>query len=118
MRLKRRVQIQRRRQIQWREQQQRRRQRQLRPPKKEKAGGRYKFKSKFNSEFKSKFETSGRRGGETPALRPQRQLQAADAPEIVASWGAALRTGAAGSQDESRRCAIHKQRPYPAEYRS
>jgi hypothetical protein len=32
--------------------------------------------------------------------------------EIVASWGAALRTGTAGSQDESRCSAIHKQRPY------
>ena len=29
-----------------------------------------------------------------------------------ASWGAALRTGAVGSQDESRCSAIHKQRPY------
>ena len=29
-----------------------------------------------------------------------------------ASWVAALRTGAAGSQDESRCSAIHKQRPY------
>jgi hypothetical protein len=28
------------------------------------------------------------------------------------SWAAALRTGAAGSQDESRRSAIHMQRPY------
>jgi len=34
--------------------------------------------------------------------------------DIVASWGAALRTGAAGSQDESRCGAIHKQRPYRA----
>jgi hypothetical protein len=29
-----------------------------------------------------------------------------------ASWGAALRTGAAGSQDELRCSAIHKERPY------
>ncbi len=32
--------------------------------------------------------------------------------DIVASWGAALRSRTAGSQDESRRGAIHKQRPY------
>ena len=32
--------------------------------------------------------------------------------ESLASWGAALRTGAAGSQDESPCRAIHKQRPY------
>jgi hypothetical protein len=31
---------------------------------------------------------------------------------IVAGWGAALRTGAAGSKDESPCWAIHKQRPY------
>ena len=30
----------------------------------------------------------------------------------MASWGAALRTGSAGSQDESPCRAIHKQRPY------
>jgi hypothetical protein len=32
--------------------------------------------------------------------------------DILASWGAALRSRAAGSQDESRCSAIHKQRPY------
>ena len=32
--------------------------------------------------------------------------------ESLASWGAVLRTGAAGSQDESPCRAIHKQRPY------
>jgi hypothetical protein len=32
--------------------------------------------------------------------------------DVVASWGAALRTSIAGSQDESRCSAIHKQRPY------
>src|SRR5271170_7742144 len=46
-------------------------------------------------------------------------LQLLDKLSIVASWGAAclrraeaLRTGAAGSQDESGCSAIHKQRPY------
>jgi len=32
--------------------------------------------------------------------------------DVVASWGAALRSRTAGSQDESRCGAIHKQRPY------
>ena len=32
--------------------------------------------------------------------------------ESLPSWGAALRTGAAGSQDESPCRAIHKQHPY------
>jgi hypothetical protein len=32
--------------------------------------------------------------------------------DILASWGAALRSRTAGSQDESPRRAIHKQRPY------
>src|SRR5271168_5150928 len=32
--------------------------------------------------------------------------------DIVASWGAALRSRTAGAQDESRCGAIHKQRPY------
>src|SRR5271155_6091076 len=36
------------------------------------------------------------------------------AADSVASWGAALRSRAAGSQDESRCSTIHKQRPYPA----
>jgi hypothetical protein len=43
----------------------------------------------------------------------QRQLRGADAVNVVASWGAAIRSRAAGSQDELRRSAIHKQRPYP-----
>src|SRR5271156_6392749 len=32
--------------------------------------------------------------------------------DVLASWGAALRSRAAGSQDELRCSAIHKQRPY------
>jgi len=40
---------------------------------------------------------------------PQSKIHGADS---VASWGAALRSRTAGSQDESRCNAIHKQRPY------
>ena len=45
-------------------------------------------------------------------MRRERQQRVRDDSEIVASWGAALRTGTAGSQDESRCSPIHKQRPY------
>jgi len=38
-------------------------------------------------------------------------LRLLDESNCVASWGAALRTGAAGSKDESRYRAIHMQRP-------
>jgi hypothetical protein len=44
---------------------------------------------------------------------PWRGSRMTVAAHARASWGAALRTGAAGSQDESRCSAIHKQRPYP-----
>jgi hypothetical protein len=40
------------------------------------------------------------------------QRRVGGARDIVAIWGAALRTGTAGSQDESPCRAIHKQRPY------
>ena len=40
------------------------------------------------------------------------QLRVREEVDARASWGAALRTGAAGSQDESRWSAIRKQRPY------
>ena len=40
----------------------------------------------------------------------QSQTQRGGVAESLASWGAALRTGAAGSQDESPCRAIHKQR--------
>src|SRR5580658_1716248 len=42
----------------------------------------------------------------------QQQLRRAGSAEIVASWDAALRSRTAGSQDELRCSAIHKQRPY------
>jgi len=43
---------------------------------------------------------------------PESGVRVGYGADIVASWGAALRTGTAGSQDESRCRAIHKQRPY------
>jgi hypothetical protein len=42
----------------------------------------------------------------------QRQRRVAEDDDLVASWGATLRSRTAGSQDESPSRAIHKQRPY------
>jgi hypothetical protein len=48
----------------------------------------------------------------SPASLELRGLCGRAGADMVASWGAALRFGAAESQDESRWSAIHKQRPY------
>lgn len=42
----------------------------------------------------------------------QIQAHRVGSADIVAIWGGALRSRTARSQDESRRGAIHKQRPY------
>src|SRR5271155_3593778 len=52
----------------------------------------------------------GRRGGK--AGRAGRKPERLARLDVLASWGAALRSRAAGSQDELRCSAIHKQRPY------
>jgi hypothetical protein len=88
------LQIQRRRQIQ--------RQRQQRPPEKKKQAAATDAKATAKAPRRSW------------QLQIQVQLLRAGAADILASWGAALRTGTAGSQDESRCSAIHKQRPYRA----
>jgi len=86
------LQIQRRRPIQ--------RQRQQRPPKK-------KERAAATNAAATSTTTSRRDAGATTAT-------ATAQADIVLSWGAALRSRAAGSQDESRCSAIHKQRPYRA----
>src|SRR5271155_3934857 len=52
----------------------------------------------------------GRRGGK--AGRAGRKPERLARLDVLASWGAALRSRAAGSQDELRCSAIHNQRPY------
>src|SRR5271170_6934731 len=52
----------------------------------------------------------GRRGGK--AGRAGRKPERLARLDVLASWGAALRSRAAGSQDELRCSSTHKQRPY------
>jgi hypothetical protein len=72
--------------------------------------------TRFGGETEMWNVARGRRDGERLPQRRrgrrERPRQTGSEVDIVASWGAALRTDAVGSQDESRCGAIHKQRPY------
>jgi len=61
--------------------------------------------------FKSEVNYARLKGRRPPQIQKQKQQPHVDA---MASWGAARRSRAAESQDESRCGAIHKQRPYRA----